>query len=460
MSASIRATVFGVALALSCSAPIQAKEPWLNPFEQELYYGQTGAAAAIAADKVAAGPNDRLPRFAHGIAMFLEAIRRFGNDLYRYGLTHDFDDFGLGSRSFGLGGAPFLRIPVPPNADPEPITYAKVRQSLVDLVVALEAAERELSLGKEGDVVLTLDVSRLHLDLNGDGSVSSNETLWRILDVVALGRGQSELGYMPVDFDQSDALWLRAYCHLIAAMAEFMLGYDWELAYNDTFQGVFPAGEFVPPDVAASDSQSRERLADLLDKLGAINLPHLLSGWQGNAPSPEHREAIELSRRLEFAGIFDTVAFIHLLNWPVADAERLESSLMHLEAMVSLSRANWASIQAETDSGREWIPNLNQTGVLAGMRIDQARIDGWAKVLDELGGILQGRILVPHWRFEEGINLRRVFLEPRPFDLVMLLHGASAVPYLEAGTKTDPATWTSITSVFGGDFMRYFLWIN
>jgi len=37
-----------------------------------------------------------------------------------------------------------------------------------------------------------------------------------------------------------------------------------------------------------------------------------------------------------------------------------------------------------------------------------------------------------------GVNLRRVFTEPREFDLVLWVQGTAAVPYLEAGEVTTP----------------------
>jgi len=53
-----------------------------------------------------------------------------------------------------------------------------------------------------------------------------------------------------------------------------------------------------------------------------------------------------------------------------------------------------------------------------------------------------------------------MFLEPRTFDIVLLIHGFAAVPYLEKGPVTDQETWRAITQVFGGDFLRYFIWFN
>jgi hypothetical protein len=94
------------------------------------------------------------------------------------------------------------------------------------------------------------------------------------------------------------------------------------------------------------------------------------------------------------------------------------------------------------------------------MQITQEQIDAWLLFLDELDALLKGEKLLPHWRFEQGINIRRLFLEPRTFDLVLLVQGSAALPYLEDGELTTADTWRRIVSVFGGDFFRYAVWLN
>ena len=103
-----------------------------------------------------------------------------------------------------------------------------------------------------------------------------------------------------------------------------------------------------------------------------------------------------------FAAIADLVAFIHLFHWPVVEPERMKSVLAHLEAIPPLSRENWRRILAETDSGKEWIPNPRQTGMLPGVTVTQEQIDGWMLFLDEFEALLKGEKLLPHWRFRQG----------------------------------------------------------
>ena len=72
---------------------------------------------------------------------------------------------------------------------------------------------------------------------------------------------------------------------------------------------------------------------------------------------------------------------------------------------------------ANTGAGAAQTPAPGQTGMLGGgIDIDDTVLQGWNAFLDELGAILKGEKLVAHWRFRQGINLRRMFLEPRTFD--------------------------------------------
>jgi len=158
--------------------------------------------------------------------------------------------------------------------------------------------------------------------------------------------------------------------------------------------------------------------------------------------------------------IADQVAFIHLMHWRVIEPQYRDDILDHLEALVRLSRQSWRVILVETDDLREWIPSPTQTGVLPQMHISQRQVQGWQQFLDEFQAILEGRKLIPHWRYRQGVNLRRCFLESDTFDLVLLIQGSAAISCLEDGESSDGNTWTQITQLLGGDFFRYFVWLN
>lgn len=140
----------------------------------------------------------------------------------------------------------------------------------------------------------------------------------------------------------------------------------------------------------------------------------------------------------------------------------MKASLAHLESVIDHSRQSWKAIQAETDDDREWIPNSKQTGVIPGVRVTEEMIAGWHEFLNEGEKMLSGKKLIPHWRLkaEYGINLRRVFLEPREFDVVMWAHGAAAVPYAEKGIVVRGETWNRMEQIFGGQFIGFAFWFN
>ncbi len=128
--------------------------------------------------------------------------------------------------------------------------------------------------------------------------------------------------------------------------------------------------------------------------------------------------------------------------------------------MIELSRKSWKLIEAETDDDREWIPNPRQQNAALGARVSERQLAAWYQALGEAEAILEGRILIPHWRFEKGIDFKKFFDEPQTFDLVMLLTGAGAIPYLVNGPVASPERWTEITRAFEGSFFSYAIWFN
>ena len=153
---------------------------------------------------------------------------------------------------------------------------------------------------------------------------------------------------------------------------------------------------------------------------------------------------------------------IHVIRLPVKQPERMRAALAHLESMIALSRESWKYILAETDNDHEWVPNPKQQSVLPGGAVNGNMVEAWMTFLDETDAIFKGKTLIPFWRGgeERGINLRRVFTEPRPFDLVLWVQGTAAAPYLEKGPVTKPETWRRLQNVFRGEFVGFALWFN
>jgi hypothetical protein len=417
--------VFGLLLAAFVAAlpggRALAQSGLAAEVQAHFYAGRTAEAAAAAEARLAEAPDDGTARFALGAAEFLQAVEHLGQGLHRYGLHGE-------ASVTGMVGLPILRLPVPVNPRPDPLTYEAFGALLVAFVEDLAKAEATLAALESEAVDLPLDIGLVRLDLNGDGTASDEETLWRVFQEVAElpWLDEQAAADLRVDFDASDVPWLQAYCHVLMAIAEFPLAHDWRPAFDATFHGVFPDSGL--PGAALNDWARR--------------------------PPEEWGEAAWL------AGAADLVAFLHLNHWPVAAPERMASVLAHLQKMPPLSRENWRRILAETDNRNEWIPSPRQSGALPGLDVTHEQIAGWMLFLDEFEALLGGTKLLPHWRFEQGINLRRLFLEPTTFDIVLLIQGSAALPYLEDGELTESDTWRRIMQVFGGDFFRYAVWFN
>ena len=130
--------------------------------------------------------------------------------------------------------------------------------------------------------------------------------------------------------------------------------------------------------------------------------------------------------------------------------------------VIELSRGSWKLILAETDNDHEWIPGPSQKSVIPNLSFNPEQVAAWQDFLSEAEAILLGKKLLPFWRhgFKEGVNLRRVFLEPRPFDLVLWVQGTAAFPYLETGEQTSPETWQRFQRMFRGEFIGVAVWVN
>lgn len=416
-------SALGLLFALSIGAlalPALADDP--PRVERYLTEGRLADGQRELAAYLQQNPADDQARFGLGTLQFVRAVEHLAQSLYQFG--------AVGPKSRLAQQVPFLRLAVPENPDPDKIRYADVRRMLQNLLDDLTAADKTLADIKDEQVKLPLHFGLIRLDVNGDGKTADSEVLWKIY--AALNRG-IRLGdqFKPehaeafvISFDYGDMHWLRGYCHLLSAMCETVLAYDQQDLFNAVAHQLFDN-----PDVPALPRE-------------------IFAGRDGN-----NRWMDDLA---------DAIAAIHLSRFPLKEPERMKASLAHLERVIDHSRKSWQAIQAETDDESEWIPNSKQTGVIPGVRVTAEMIAGWHEFLNEGEKMLAGKKLIPHWRFnaEHGINLRRVFLEPREFDVVLWAHGSAAVPYAEKGIVVRGETWNRMESIFGGQFIGFAFWFN
>jgi hypothetical protein len=388
----------------------------------KLAEGEAALAAALEKD-----PGDGQARFGLGATQFLRGVERMAQSLYRYGLR---DPAG--------GMVPFLRLPVPMNPAPEAVRKEDLRGVLTAWVEDMTRAEATLAKVEDPEVKLPLHFARIRLDLDGDGQATEDERLWRVYArfnrQAGAGGGRNDddedvddgIKNLVIAFDRGDVAWLRGYCHLLTAMAEVILAHDGGELFDHTAHLAF-----ARPETPFGD--------------------FLRSRREGEA------------NRFDTFEIADLIAAVHLVRLPVVEPKRMATALGHLEAMIGLSRESWRFYEQETDDDHEWIPNPKQRSVVPGVRVTAEMIGAWKEFLDEAEGLLAGKRLAPFWRASDsrrGVNLRRVFVEPRTFDLVLWAQGTAAVPYLEEGPMTRPEVWSRLQRVFAGEFVGFALWFN
>ncbi len=367
-------------------------------------------------------PDDQQAKLAVGLVQFVRAIEGLAQDQYRYGLFHQY-----------ASNIPVARIPVPLNPKPQQISYKDSRQIVSRFGDQIGKAEQSLAAVDTQDVKLSLLLDHIRIDIDANGEATPTENLWAIFSEINRGIEAQQGEEFSLSVDGADVHWLRGYCHVLMAFCDFGLAYDG----REWFER---CGHLLYPDVESPYGFLKYEFVD--DKLDARH----------------------------FADIF---AAIHLLNFPLKDADKMRSAHQHLLTMVEQSRRSWERALAETDDDREWIPNPKQQGVI-GLRVSREQIDGWHEVLDEFEALLKGKKLIPFWRgggrnvFDTpdipeqgtGINLKRFFTEPRDFDVVLFLTGTDAAPYLEEGPLSTPAAWQRMTRVFQGEFFGFAIWFN
>ena len=408
-----------------------------------LYAGRT--ADTIEALKPLAAGETQEAKFALGFAQFVAAIEGLSQALYRHGATAP----DGGPMAAGMLGVPMPAGPA--NPDPTPLDYAKFRAELEALVARLdEAAATLVAAGESGDYVEPVDIIKIRIDVNGDGVAEESESVGTVIagilgispeELAGAGdrpaappsadRSQSGATHTPpatevintsIGFDRADAIWLAGYSNVIAAQADFMLAHDFSELFNATFHRLFPRSGL--PMQAFSQG-------------GMLAL------------DPETDSAIA-----------DAIAFIHTLNWPVVDHDRMLRVLERGRTVTALSRKNWDAILAETDDDRELIPSPRQTPVVPDGKITDEMVAAWRSTLDTLDQILAGELLIPHWRFKQGFDLKAYFETAEQTDIVMILTGYGALPFLKDGPIADAATFADANRVFGDNLLGYAFWFN
>jgi len=354
--------------------------------------------------------------FSLGALQFFAGLENLAQSLYKYGLDSQ------SGRNLNL---PFLRFPVPLNPNPQTVTPSAVAELLAQFRSDMRKANLTLEKIKDQEFNVPLDIAKVRLDINDNGRYENNEFFYQIYVVYnrpARNLFQADKPFI-IQFDTGDAYWLKGYTHLLMAITDTLLAYDGTKVFEHTAHVFF--------------SKVETEIAKLLQQQKIDQDFSHLTVWA------------------------DLIAGIHVMNMPVIEPERLKRAHEHLLSTIACSRKSWMLIESEQDNANEWIPNPRQTSV-TGTRISAEMIQAWKIFLREFEAILNGDKLIPHWRIKDGrgVNLKKVFFEPRSFDPVLWLQGTSAIPYLEKGEMTTQQTWRQIMRVFRGNFIGFAIWVN
>ncbi|ESY13782.1 hypothetical protein NKK48_09695 [Mesorhizobium sp. C386A] len=417
--AGLLASAFLLLLPLS-SARAAAPEAATALFEAKTVAERNRALTTLES----AAKGDPASAYAAGAGEFFTALEILAGGLHRHGFESP--------QSFML---PLMRLPIPDNPNPEPLTYERFRAILVAFRDRLETSAATLgSVPADAGIGMVVDLTRAGIDLNEDGAIAPDESMAAIMASLSRGGVSSDAAApsLAFRFDRADGFWLQGYAEFLMAQADFWLAHDFRTMFDGSFHMLFPRAKLPLQDI-------------LVPPAGDMGSSIFSSEWR----------------------IADFISMVHLVNWPVVEPERRQAARRHLLEMIRLSREDWKAIRAETDNDREWLPGPQQKGEnpLTGLEVGEEQVQAWLATLTVAEDLLEGRKLLPHFRITagtgQGINMKRFFEEPKPFDLVLSITGPAIAPYLESGEIVTSGEFDQIQRQFGGGgFLTFALWFN
>ncbi|MBI4345935.1 MAG: hypothetical protein HY553_03715 [Elusimicrobia bacterium] len=369
--------------------------------ERHMHAGTVRRGAEELRRRCAGDTRDQAARYGLGVLEFLGAFERVSQLAYGYGIAD-----GLARRFM-----PWLEM-IPRNPEPSDVSYDDLRNIVEGFLADLRRADDAFSGVTDPKLRLPLRLGPGRLDLDGDGVPERPLAQW--LGTLAPSETSHLDPELLVKFDRGDASWFRGYCRLMMGLAEAVLAYDHRELFETAGYLLFPRA--VPANPKLGETTGFERFAD-------------------------------------------AIALVHLTRFPLRDANRLSAALAHFEAAVGFDLEVWDFAGAQQESDHEWLPAPHQQGAL-GVRVTSEMVAAWRTLLLTAREILAGRLLIPHPRGNLAINVRRVFLQPRAFDLVLWIQGLAAVPYRESGPTVTREVAARLERAFGGRTLAFGLWFN
>ncbi len=342
-------------LSLLATTSLHAATPPL--VENYLHSGKLAEGEKVLKAALKKNPKDDQARFGLAMLQLVQGVERLGQSLHRYGVKSE------------NVNAPFVRLHVPANKNPETLTYRDFRRMLNGFHDDLSVVEKTLRGIKSDNVKLPLRLAAIHIDLDSDGKPTD-----KFADILNQILGGQRFDFMKqnphflVCWDRGDVAWLRAYCHLLMGMLDFYLAFD----SKETF--------YLGADQWVAKPKRRFR-----------------------GTEAERYDAIYKATR----------------EIVVKRPARLGRFRKHLVKVAELNHETWKHIRAETDNDHEWLPKPEQNSVL-GLRVQNRMIDAWLDMMDELKALLEGdRVFLSFYFYKEnnagkrnGLNLKVLLDDP------------------------------------------------
>ncbi|MEX0971546.1 MAG: hypothetical protein WD046_13995 [Paracoccaceae bacterium] len=371
----------------------------------------TLAANGIAAAQAElAGKSDAESLFLQGGLAFLRGAERSMQTRWTYGATMRGTDF------------PVLRLPVAPNPEALEFEAALIGRIFADMGEDMALARGFLAQIPQGaDFGASINITDIWFDVNADGQRQPGESMANIASAALDRRMNEEQAAVIVRFDYADARWLSAYTHLLSGVSEMVAAFDPTAAINQIID-------------------ARESFAAL--GTNPMNMGAMMIGG-------------------DFDSWLDYFTMVYQALRQQPDPAHTRAAHGHFLAMIAENRAFWAALAAESDNEAEWIPNKNQISAL-GLVLPEDVGQAWQAVLFDLEAMLLGDKLVPFWRLgpDAGINIRDMFMNPPPVDIVGFVQGFALLPYMERGPLIDAASWRAFDRMVQGDGLMFAAFLN
>ena len=356
----------------------------------------------------APSPSDQ---FSLGGVRFLAAIETALQTRYRTGLSTALTE---------LADIPILRLPIPENPSPENFDGAIIEKMFTQISTDMEGAVSVLAnITEDSDVGVTINTADIWFDINMSGSREAGEGLIEVTGTALNGGFEPETKPV-IRFDTADAAWLSAYAHLLAGISDTLLAFG-------------PA-------------ETIDKVRATIPQLAALN----------PAPDPN-----DYSYDAQFGNYVDIAAMILGAIEGQPDVTRSRAAHAHFMAMIADNQTFWTRVAQETDNDAEWIPNKLQVSALP-FDFPADTGSAWRLVLADAAAVLNGDMLIPHWRMGSGagINLAKLMENPPAIDLIGMIQGGDLLPYAQSGRLMSWDSLMRFDQLMQGDAGLFMVILN